>query len=125
ENQAARQSQALADVERNRLLLDLTFAAEKVDANHRSIAFRRARPTATAADGAMSAGSPPSFFASQVTARNGSKSSTGALKRSCTIWWKPSTRDAPPLNMIRSISSVHALALKKPKVLWISSSTFS
>ena len=85
ENQAACERQPLADVECDRLLLGLTFAAEQVDANHRSLIFRRARPTATAADGAMSAGSPPSFLASHATARNGSKSSTGVLKRSCTI----------------------------------------
>src|SRR5204862_203452 len=61
------------------------FDAEKVDADHRSVTRRSARPTATAAVADTSAGSPPSFLTSHSTVRNGSNSSTGALKRSCNI----------------------------------------
>src|SRR5262249_25680918 len=70
EDETAGERQPLGNVKRERLLLDLTLAAKKVDANHRSPTFRSARPTATAAVDALSAGSPSSFFASHVTARN-------------------------------------------------------
>ena len=67
--------------ERGGLARNLPLDAEKIDANHRSLTRRSARPTATAAVDDCSAGS-PNFFASHVTVRNGSKPSTGALKRS-------------------------------------------
>jgi hypothetical protein len=86
EQQTAANHDLAAAVERERAFLDLPLAAEKVDANQRSAAFLNARPTATAAVeatcgrlGAEPLGVPP-------TVRNGSKSSTGALNRSWTIW---------------------------------------
>src|SRR4030095_10084603 len=115
-SQAAGEREALADVECRRRTGLLPLDAEKIDANHRSPTFLRARPTATAAVEASSVGSPLSFFESHVTVRNGSKSSTGTPKRSHNMSRKPCTRDAPPLRMIRSIRSEEAVALKKSNV---------
>ena len=79
----------------------LALDGEEVDANHRSLTRRSARPTATATVGAMSAGaSTLNFFASNEIFLNGSNGSTGAPKRSARLSVKPSARDAPPLRMI-------------------------
>src|SRR5262249_2855560 len=103
-NQAAEDHQLLAGLERRRGRLDLAFGREEVDPNHRSPAFRRARPIATAATGPNSSGlSTPTFFASSATWRNGSNCSTSVPKRSRRDSAKPSTRDAPPHSMMRSM----------------------
>src|SRR4029079_19167970 len=120
EDADAEERRPLTGIHERRRLADLLrpLDAEEIDANHRSPTRRSARPTATAAVDVSSAGS-PSFFASHVTVRNGSNSSTGALKRSWSISWNPSTRDAPPLRITRSICSEAAVALKKSNVFWI------
>src|SRR5262249_54064572 len=107
------------------LLRALALDGKQVDPNHRSPARLNARPTATAAVGAISAGLTLNFFASNAIRLNGSNVSTGASKRSASISVKPSARDAPPLTTIRWSRSDAAVALKKSNVFWISSITFS
>src|SRR5207248_6858106 len=108
------------------LLRALALDRQQVDANHRSPAFRSARPTATATVGTrLSAPCTPSLSGSKPIFLNGSNASTGVPKRSCSACAKPSTFDAPPLRRIRSIRSEDAVALKKSNVFWISRRTFS
>src|SRR5205814_6263747 len=101
-------------------LRGLAFGREQVDADHRSPAFRSARPTATAAVGMTLSGSViPSFAGSNVTLWKGLNASTGAPNRLSSACAKPSTREAPPLSSTRSMRSDAAVALKKSNVFWI------
>ena len=87
---------------------------EEVDANHRSPARLSARPTATAAVGAIVVALiGRASWRRTSTFRNGSNSSTGVPKRSCSASAKPSTRDAPPLSMMRSMRSVDGRRLEE------------
>src|SRR5689334_4140216 len=96
DNRATDCGQLLLDGERELLLRDLALRNE-VDANHRSPAFRSARPTATAPVDASCCTSTPSCCASHAIFLKGSNISTGALKRSSSACMKPSTHAAPPL----------------------------
>src|SRR5262249_35350076 len=96
ENRAANSGQLLLDGECELLLGELALGNE-VDANHRSPAFRSARPTATAPVDASCCTSTPSCCASHAIFLKGSNISTGALKRSSRACMKPSTQAAPPL----------------------------
>src|SRR3954469_23510486 len=83
------------------LLAGASIDREQIDADHRSPTRRRARPTATAAVGAMSTASDLNRLPSKATFLKGSNGSTGAAKRSPSISVKPSAREAPPLSMMR------------------------
>src|SRR5437660_1075569 len=126
EDQAAADGDLLADLKLGFSLGAIAIDGKQVDFDQRSPARLNARPTATAAVGTIASRCSPEYFlGSSVTFRNGSNISTGVPNRSCSASANPSTREAPPLSMMRSMRSVDAVALKKSNVFCTSSSTFS
>src|SRR5262245_2290312 len=104
-NQAACERHFRSELEfRLAPLATVALDGKEVDLDHRSPARLSASPTATAAVGTMASRCSAEYFAaSSVTFLNGSNSSTGVPNRSCRASPNPSTRDAPPLSMMRSM----------------------